>query len=111
MKSNKIKWKKIEGHNNEVLQGDNFYISYNPSTGTELMAGTFTSVANSLGSILGKSFKDGEETALKDSSGQWYILQGDYRKEYEKVFSKGEKACISVFRKYEKVARSEWSTA
>lgn len=99
--------KKLEfkptGKGNYVVNGPDFYISYNPSTQDHY---GFTE----LGNILGGNLKDGEETALLDrKTNTWMILEGDFREEYIKVFSKGLKECKKIYKKnIDK--RSNWST-
>jgi hypothetical protein len=70
-----------------------WWISYNPSThvGMEGWAGDGS----------------GEETALcKDD--QYFILNGDFRKEYEALIDKGFKACKKFFDDHEE-DKSSWS--
>ena len=94
--------------NNIVLSHKDYYVSYNPDTGAEPAALGLTLIANIL--TTGRSFEDGEETALKDKkTGEWYILKGDFRKEFEAAFPKGIDALIAVYEK-NKDKRSEWST-
>lgn len=89
----KHNWKQIL--NNTILEGKDFYISYNPNTSNG--HSEITRIANALGTFTGDTFKDGEETALcKDS--KFYILDGDHRKEYEKVFDKGFDECFKYFK-------------
>jgi len=96
---NKATFKKRQGHDNELLQGEGFYISYNPSP-CDNIAGSFFS-----------SDGGGAETALAvDSEGQkvWMILNGDYRKAYQAAFPDKE-ACIKVYKKHIE-HRSSWSS-
>ena len=96
------KWKKIR--NNEILEFDGYYISYNPQTGGGHKV--LTDIANIIGSFTGEEFKDGEETALYDYK-HWRILEGDFRKDYEEC--KTLKDCIKVYNKNKKY-KSSWST-
>lgn len=92
---------------NEILHGEGFYISYNPRTG----------VGNPLSEVLSglTGFPHGlAETALcvnpDDSTNRkWYILEGDFRKEYAAVAHEGLEACMKVYQK-NILHRSEWST-
>lgn len=103
MKTKELKWKRLK--NNEVLVGKGFYISYNPHTGKD------HNFLTDLGNLLGGDLKDGEETALYlEKRHLWLILEGDFRKEYEAVFSKGLKACEAVYKKHKESKRSNWST-
>jgi len=74
---------------NDVLAGEKFYISYNPfPCGSE-----------------------DEETALYSQEKEiFYILDGDFRKEYEKLFNKGFGACKEFYDKMKSKHRSWWST-
>lgn len=81
-KKSKFSFKKVNGRINTICQADGFFISYNPcifDTG-------------------------GEETALVvESEGggmfdcHYYILEGDWRKEYLAVIDKGYEACERLF--------------
>lgn len=76
---------------NFILKGKDFYISYNPNT-----------------SSLGVFGGDGEETALvKDD--KYYILNGDFRKEYESIVEQGFDICKEFFDKKAKNSISDWS--
>ena len=98
-------WKKVVGGNNYILSEGTFYISYNPNTANDMMSRFFTQLANSSG----RNVQDGEETALTDTiKDKWFILEGDFRKEYEEAFPKGLEACMEVYKK-NIAKRSEWS--
>lgn len=100
----KYQWEKLM--NNEVLKGNDFYISYNSDTTST--HNVFTELGNALGSFVGESFKDGEETALcKD--GKFYILDGDHRKEYERVIDKGFEECLKYFKSKPELLNN-WTT-
>lgn len=78
---------------NYMLQGDGFYISYNPG---EYGGMPFFDADNS-----------SDETAIcKD--GRYFILNGDFRREYEKVVDKGIDACMKIFKK-NRALKSSWS--
>ena len=94
----KKKWKHLSG--NSVLEGDkDFYISYNllllPAVG-------FSSFA---------SDNNSEETALVNSKSkiQFRILNGDFRKDYEKIIDKGWKSCLSFYNSKKKLHNSSWT--
>lgn len=95
-----LAWKPLG--TNEVLEGKGFYISYNPNTSD--VCSSFTNFGNALGG----NFKDGEETALC-YDGSFYILEGDFRKEYASAFPKGLNECKKVFEKHKVTNRSNWS--
>lgn len=90
------KFKRVKHSNNFVLQGNGFYISYNPNT------------------RLSTPFKfgdDGEETALcieKKTGITFLILRGDWRKQYRKAFP-SLKACRKVYEDNEAEHASVWS--
>ena len=100
---------------NQVLSSDGFYISYNPDTGAS------KSGLGELFNLLGHNISDGKlevdgraETALvlKTGNGKniFYILNGDFRKEYEELFPKGFAACKKFYDRNKKKHRSNWST-
>lgn len=103
---NKITWHK--NLKNLVLKGQGFYISYNPNTFNG--HGELTDIANRLASLVGaEEVTDGEETALFGNN-TWYILTGDFRKEYEEVFDRGFLACLDVYNSHKNTNRNNWST-
>lgn len=86
------KWKS-GGARNEILSGDGYYVSYNgnPGGGIAMFAGD-----------------DGAETAL-NVGGNFYILNGDFRAEYEAAFDAGADAMLAVYAKHKAEHRSSWS--
>ena len=92
-KKNAVQWEKLT--HNEILQGDGFYVSFNPAP--------FGGVGL-FGSDNGSS-----ETALSGDDG-WMILNGDFRAEYAKAFPKGYEACKRVYEKHKAASRSSWSS-
>ena len=95
------KWEKLNSpltglsYNNEILKKDTFFISYNPDTRR-------SDIGDSIDSLLSMFVGEvgGEETALVDKSGKerkFYILNGDFRKDYEKLVDKGFKKCLDFF--------------
>lgn len=80
---------------NSVLKAEGFYISYNPGTGMKF---SFFAGDNGVGS---------DETALvKDRN--FYILNGDHRKEYEELVDKGFDVCYDYFLSKPEL-KSSWS--
>lgn len=82
-----------------VLEEEGFYISFNPS----------------LTHLLGHSFApdtDKGETALvkPNDKRKFRILNGDFRKDYEKLVPLGFTACRKFFEKKEKKYNSSWSS-
>lgn len=68
------KWKKtITG--NEVLSREDFYISFRPA---------------------GNGFRKAK-TALVKKSDDYFILNGDFRREYEEIFDKGFDECYKFY--------------
>jgi len=95
--------KKLTEHSNgynEILEGENFYVSYHPDTTAQPIS-PFLAIAFSSGE------NGGEETALCYDS-QYLILLGDHRKEYQKRLDSLE-ACKEYFYQNQ-LLRSEWST-
>ncbi len=93
------KWTESPSGVNTLLYSadESFYISYNPDTGATFGGNLFRADAG-----------DGSETALcKD--GDYQVLNGDFRKEYEKLISKGYATCLKFFKSQEE-AQSSWST-
>jgi hypothetical protein len=94
------RWEKILTKINEimhasfVLHGDGFAISYNPSC----RAGD----ANFY-----HGFDDKETAIVKDD--EYFILNGDHRKEYEALISKGFEACKKYYDSHQD-QRSMWSS-
>lgn len=80
---------------NHVIKKEDFYISYNPGTGK-----TFPMFA-------GDGGVGSDETAIvKD--GNFYILNGDFRKEYEEIVDQGFEACYKFFESKPEL-KSSWS--
>ena len=89
-----LTWKTKKGMPNQLLEGDGFCISYNPDT---------LSILGGLG-----AGDVPEETALVKGS-QFFILNGDWRKHYERLLPDGWDACFSFFKKRNKRYVSSWS--
>ena len=88
---------------NEIIASDcgAFYISYNPDPCEGLLMFDTDLI--------------GGETALvypieKDGIGRdFYVLNGDFRKEYKEVMDNGLDACIEIYNKYKTRHISTWS--
>ena len=79
---------------NYVLQGDGFYVSFNPDT-SSLMFGA----------------GNGPETALVTDDDTWFILDGDFREAYAALVPKGLDACKRFYDLQARAGhRSEFST-
>ena len=94
-----MKFKQNPNGTNEILNGENFFISYNSNPGMGFSC--FASDNNS------------DETALvkpDDSDNKSRILNGDYRKEYEKLVPLGFKKCLEFYNKQSITSDSSWST-
>ncbi|MGV8130555.1 MAG: hypothetical protein ACP5N7_00465 [Candidatus Pacearchaeota archaeon] len=76
-----------KSNSNEFLQGKGFYISYNscPWAGFQFF----------------ESDNRSSETALvkEGKNKKFYILNGDFRKEYEQLIDKGFNACKTFYKK------------
>ena len=91
--SKKHKWK--QGNSNQTLKGKGFMISYlSPKT-------------NLTGIKLFNADDEQAETAIV-VDGKYYILNGDFRKEYEAAIEKGLIACIQIFKAHPEL-KSSWS--
>lgn len=94
------KWTKIRGmfSDNEVLSGDDFYISYNPDT--------------SFGGLWFFAGADCDETALCSRAkgrAPFLILTGDFRKQYEEAVPLGYDACLAIYDAHKAEFSSPWS--
>ncbi len=99
----KKKW--IEtGKGNVVLEADWGRVSYNSNTAQSVLCPEITELVKGFG----KDVEDGEETALY-CNGDFKILTGDFRKEYEEAFPDLEE-CLKVYDKYKDQHRNNWST-
>lgn len=88
-------WEQVLGSNNMVLEGDGFYISYNPDCSANVLSRV-------VDLIMGEH--QTEETAIVTNDGNYYILNGDHRTEYEQRISSFN-ACL----KYYKSRPNEWA--
>lgn len=94
----KTEWRSVNGiSRNEVLDCGGFYVSYNPNPG------------GALGSSLG-SDDGGPETALC-KNGNFRILNGDFRDDYERLAADGFDACLSFYEANRDEHGSSWSDA
>lgn len=84
------KFKKNIYGRNYIIAGDNYLLSYTPCTSGFFGGGGL------------------EETAIRYHD-TWFILNGDFRKEYEQLIKKGIEECINFFMAH-KDFWSEWST-
>lgn len=98
----KCKWVQT-GNGNSFMKGDDFYISFNPSPKPLFVGMIFEMLDN------------GPETALcindKESftGTAFYILDGDFRKDYEKLIQLGKEACLKFYFDHPE-AKSRYST-
>ncbi len=101
------KWEKsIVG--NEVLDGDGFYISFNENKYNSVVLAPFHTALTTLTGD-DRFMEISEETALCVDR-KYYILRGDFRKEYEELVPKGLNACMKFYKKNKKKYQSVWST-
>lgn len=84
-----------------LLDGDGFYVSFNENVRAN-MGGL-----SMLGGLMA-SDDDAPETALC-RDGKFFILNGDFRKEYEALVTKGWDACIEFFNAQSAEHGSSWT--
>lgn len=96
---------KPTGSGNFTLKNDEIMISYNPDIQEMLNQSPLAKKINTL-DLDGTGGRN-EETALYTDH-EWYILIGDFRNEYLKVFPDKQK-CLDVYLKNIE-HRSNWST-
>lgn len=108
MKYSKIGFDPLLGGGNEVLEAKGFYISYNPSPGES----SFGSLMETFVTMFaGEEMDRSAETALVKKIGdkrKFYILNGDFRKEYAKLAPRGWKACYAFYLS-KRLLQSTWS--
>lgn len=110
-KQSNITWNKMPA-GNLLLKAKGFIISFQPNVRKEVMGEEFNQIANLIGGLAGiDKFDESSkgETALYNGK-VWRILNGDFRKDYEKVVAKGFKACLGVYDKHKKNNWCNWST-
>lgn len=93
----RMKWEDLGS--NQIIQGKDFYISFNSSPGGDIS--------------FFKSDNASAETALcitRNSKTHFLILNGDFRKEYEKAIKNGLGACLNVYIRHKKENGSSWTT-
>lgn len=91
------KWQ-ISGAGNSILEGEDFYISYNPCPGMGLRM------------FMGDGGSDETALVIEGEDKKFLILNGDYREEYEKLFPFGLEKCIEFYEKHKKESQSSWAT-
>lgn len=81
-----------------LLRKEGFYISYNPSVESTFL----------INQELFDEDTDIEETALYiHQTGQYLILNGDFRNDYEPCQTLDE--CLDIYHKYAPLYKSKWS--
>jgi len=83
---------------NELLNGEGFYISYNP--------------APCAGLSCFESDTGGSETALvipNDPETEFRILNGDFRKDYKSLAPDGVAGCLAFYERMKPTHDSSWS--
>lgn len=104
---NKPKWKLIKDRGNYILSvEEGWWVSYNDMTTPNPMLDAVQMV----GDLIGLKAKD-EETALRTINGNYLVLNGDFRDQYEKACEGGDAytACLAVYEKNRASAKSDWS--
>lgn len=111
----KKEWKKF--NDNEILEGRGFFISYNPNTNLSKsgLGKVYNLMGAQIGHITGITLEDDgrAETALVKKNNEtrprkFYILNGDFRKEYSELVPKGFKTCYKFFNSKSEF-KSGWS--
>jgi hypothetical protein len=93
MSETKVKW--VRNDNCWQHQGDDFWVSYKMDDSSTLIPFFAGDMPN--------------ETALIDcKEDKYYILNGDWREQYEPLIPKGFEACKAFFDKHPE-AHSRWS--
>lgn len=87
---------------------DEVFISYNECVRAGRLGSDFGPLCDIADMISGADNESGEETALLIDD-VWYILQGDFRKEYEAVYPYKDK-CMAIYDKHKAKHRSNSST-
>ena len=97
---------------NEVLEGKGFYISFRlGSVAPSELADAIGKIVQILGGE-GSNYKD--ETALvcelfPNMVNPYFILNGDFRKDYEGIIDQGWDACYAFWLSQQEDCISEWS--
>jgi len=81
---------------NQILDCGDFYISFRANT-------------SDFGSIFTGDDDGAGETALCSNGGKYMILNGDFRKDYEKRVDKGFEECLKFYKSKKKKYSSVWS--
>lgn len=91
-------WEKMTNflgvQSNSVIRGKGFFVSYNPNTASSGKVWQGSSLT---------------ETALC-KPGKYYVLDGDFRKQYEELIDKGWKACKKFYDDNKELYDSKWSS-
>ena len=95
MKKTNKKWE-VSPMGNLVLQGDGFFISYRANT------------ADFGESWAGNDEGSGETALCFD--GEYKILNGDFRKDYEKIIDSGLNECLKFYEEKKEKFNSRWTT-
>lgn len=98
----KSKWKKLE--RNFVLNRKGYYISFNPDTNSTSEGMMW----NMMGAMIGGLERSGKPETALCKNGDFKILTGDFRDEYEACKSYVE--CEAFFLKNAKKYGSNWTT-
>lgn len=99
-----VKEKEILGASGEVhtvIDGDGFFISYNPNT-SNTFGLTFVSAL-----FAGDGDTPAETAIVKD--GDFYILNGDFRERYRPLVPQGFDACLKFYKANMAEHGSSWS--
>lgn len=103
------------GSPNELLEGEGFYLSYNPghyNPGHYGPKNLLGALAVALGGDPSMEIVTAE-TALcvqHPDGREWLILNGDFRKDYEGLVDQGLAACRAFYNSQKDEHKSPWST-
>ena len=105
MELEKVTQFKPTGRGNSIISTADMYISYNGMPNLGGRSQWLTDMANALND---EPMHETSETALRTND-KWYILMGDHRGEYQKLFP-DKKKCLAYYKKQKAHLRSNWST-
>lgn len=96
------------------MDGEGFYISYNPDTQLSALANPFGAVQQ-LGEMIGLEHSGAETALVKEHCSKtcpvhFYILNGDFREQYKKLLPKGFEECLKFYETQKGEHGSNWTT-
>lgn len=92
---------------NQILERKEYYISFNPNTNFDDEAVLLNFTGALIGGLIGKEMEsDGRSETALCKNGKYYILNGDHRKQYQKL--RTFKESMAYFKSKPKL-KSGWS--